>query len=123
MCQQNIGTHCINTLVLPRTLVIRDEFGFCFYQGSPNVKLSLLCHTINININLSKSEGYNFCVYDDLEAIGVEHPTDVHVEFVKLVDGLSRAHVPQHTIIQYQVIGRVEGGTVPLVVVGQVWVI
>lgn len=44
--------------------------------------------------HVSNSQGYNFCVYDDLQAIGMEHATDVHVELVKLVDGLSRAYVP-----------------------------
>ena len=53
----------------------------------------------------------------------MEHAADVHVELVKLVDGLSRAHVPQHAVVQHQVICRVEGGTVPLVVVGQVGVV
>lgn len=69
------------------------------------------------------SQGYNFCVDDDLQAIGMEHATDIHVEFVKFVDGLSRADIPQHTVVQYQVICRVEGGAVPLVVVGQVGVV
>lgn len=49
----------------------------------------------------------------------MEHAADVHVELVKLVDGLSRAHIPQHAVIQHQVVCWVEGGTVPLVVVGQ----
>lgn len=70
-----------------------------------------------------KIRGYNFRVDDDLEAVGVEHATDVHVELVKLVDGLSGAHIPQHAVVQDQVIGRVKGGTVPLVVVSQVGVI
>lgn len=46
-----------------------------------------------------KIQGYNFCVYDDFKAVGMEDSADIHVELVKLVDGLSRAHVPQHTII------------------------
>lgn len=53
----------------------------------------------------------------------MEHAADVHVELVKLVDGLSRAHVPQHAVVQHQVICGVEGGTVPLVIVSQVWVV
>lgn len=53
----------------------------------------------------------------------MEHATDVHVELVKLVDGLSRTHVPQHAVIQHQVIRGVEGGAVPLVVVSQIWVV
>lgn len=53
----------------------------------------------------------------------MEHSADVHVELVELVNGLRRAHVPQHAIIQDQVVGRVEGGAVPLVVVGQVGVV
>lgn len=53
----------------------------------------------------------------------MKHTTDVHVELVKLVDGLSRTYIPQHTVIQYQVISGVEGGTVPFVVVCQVWVV
>ena len=53
----------------------------------------------------------------------MEHAADVHVELVELVDGLSRAHVPQHAVVQHQVVRGVEGGTVPLVVVSQVWVV
>lgn len=70
-----------------------------------------------------QSEGYDLCVNDDLQTIGVEHTTDVHVELVKLVDGLSRAYIPQNAIIQNQVICWVEGGTVPLVAVCQVRVV
>lgn len=65
-----------------------------------------------------KAQGYNFGVYDDLQAVGMKHTADVHVELVKLVDGLSRAHIPQHAVVQDQVVCGVEGGTVPLVVVG-----
>lgn len=71
----------------------------------------------------SPVEGYDLCVYNDLQTIGVEHAADVHVELVKLVDGLRRAHVPQHAVVQHQVVGGVKGGTVPLVVVGQVRVV
>lgn len=53
----------------------------------------------------------------------MENAADVHVELVKLVDGLSCAHVPQHAVVENQVIRGVEGGAVPLVVVGQVWVV
>ena len=53
----------------------------------------------------------------------MKHPADVHVELVKLVDGLGRAHVPQHAVVQHQVVCGVEGGAVPLVVVGQVRVV
>lgn len=69
------------------------------------------------------AQGYNFCVYNDLQAIGMEHATDIHVELVELVDGLSCSHIPENAIIQYQVVCWVEGGTVPLVVVGQVCVV
>lgn len=65
----------------------------------------------------------NLRVDDDLQAVGVEHTTDVHVELVKFVDGLSRAHVPQHAVVQNQVVCGVEGGAVPLVVVGQTGVV
>lgn len=68
-------------------------------------------------------EGYDLCVYNDLQAVGVEHAADVHVEFVELVDGLRHTHVPQHTVVQHQVVCGVEGGAVPLVVVGQVCVV
>lgn len=68
-------------------------------------------------------KGYNFCVDDDFKAVWMKHSTDVHVELVKLVDGLSRAHIPQHTVIQHQVVRWVEGGAVSLVVVSQVWVV
>lgn len=53
----------------------------------------------------------------------MEHAADVHVELVKLVDGLSRAHVPEDAVVQHQVVGGVEGGTVLLVVVGQVGIV
>lgn len=53
----------------------------------------------------------------------MEHAADVHVELVKLVDGLSRAHIPQHAVVEHQVVRGVEGGAVPLVVVGQVRVV
>lgn len=53
----------------------------------------------------------------------MKYSADVHVELVKLVDGLSCAYIPQHAIIQHQVICWVEGGTIPLVVVGKVWVV
>lgn len=63
--------------------------------------------------------GYDLGVDDDLQAVGVEHATDVHVELVELVDGLRRPHVPKHAVVEHQVVGGVEGGAVPLVVVGQ----
>lgn len=47
----------------------------------------------------------------------MENAADVHVELVKLVDGLSRAHVPQHAVVEHQVVRGVKGGAVPLVVV------
>jgi len=53
----------------------------------------------------------------------VEDAADVHVELVELVDGLRRAHVPQHAVVQHQVVRGVEGGAVLLVVVGQVGVV
>lgn len=53
----------------------------------------------------------------------MENAADVHVELVELVDGLSRAHVPQHAVVEHQVVRGVEGGAVPLVVVGQVRVV
>lgn len=53
----------------------------------------------------------------------MEHSTDVHVELVKLVDGTSRAHVPQYAVVQHQVVSGVKGRTVPLVVIGQVRVV
>ena len=53
----------------------------------------------------------------------MEDAADVHVELVELVDGLGRAHVPEHAVVEHQVVGGVEGGTVPLVVVGQVGVV
>lgn len=53
----------------------------------------------------------------------MENAADVHVELVKLVDGLSCAHVPQHAVVEHQVVRGVEGGAVPLVVVGQVRVV
>lgn len=49
----------------------------------------------------------------------MENAADVHVELVELVDGPRRPDVPQHAVVQHQVVGGVEGGTVPLVVVGQ----
>ncbi len=63
--------------------------------------------------------GYNLSVDDDLQAVRMENAADVHVELVELVNGPRRPNVPQHTIIQHQVIGGVEGGTVSLVVVCQ----
>lgn len=51
----------------------------------------------------------------------MEHTADVHVELVELMDGPWAPHVPQHPVVQHQVVGGVEGGTVPLVVVGQGW--
>lgn len=53
----------------------------------------------------------------------MENATDVHVELVKLMDGLSRADVPHDAIVQDKVIRGVKRGTVALVVVGQVRVI
>lgn len=49
----------------------------------------------------------------------MENPADVHVELVELVDGSRPPHVPQHAVVQHQVVGGVEGGAVPLVIVGQ----
>lgn len=68
-------------------------------------------------------QGYNLCVDDDLKSIGMEDTTDVHVELIKLVYGLSRAHIPQHTVVQHQVIRGVKCRAVPLVIVGQVRVV
>lgn len=53
----------------------------------------------------------------------MEDAADVHVELVKLVDGLSGADVPHDTVVQHQVIGGVKRGTVALVVVGQIGVV
>lgn len=53
----------------------------------------------------------------------MENAADVHVELVKLVDGLRSAHVPKHAVVEHQVVRGVEGGAVPLVVVGQVRVV
>ena len=53
----------------------------------------------------------------------MEDAADVHVELVELVDGLGRADVPEHAVVEHQVVGGVEGGAVPLVVVGQVGVV
>lgn len=53
----------------------------------------------------------------------MENTTDVHVELVKLMDGLSRADVPHDAVVQDEVIRGVKRGTVALVVVGQVGVI
>lgn len=53
----------------------------------------------------------------------MEDAANVHVELVKLVDGLGRAHVPQHAVVQHQVVRGVECGAVALVVVGQVGVV
>lgn len=78
---------------------------------------------VSQKLGYADSGGYNFCVYDDLQAVGVENAADVHVELVKLVDGLSCAHVPQHAVVEHQVVRGVEGGAVPLVVVGQVRVV
>lgn len=63
--------------------------------------------------------GYDLGVDDDLQAVGMENPADVHVELVELVDGPRRPHVPQHAVVQHQVVGGAEGGAVPLVVIGQ----
>lgn len=73
---------------------------------------------IKSKIRPQKLEGYYLCVDDDFKAVGVENTTDVHVEFIKLVDGLCWTHIPHNPIIQHKVIGWIEGGTVPLVVVG-----
>lgn len=48
----------------------------------------------------------------------MEDAADVHVELVKLVDGLSGADVPHDAVVQHQVVGGVKCGTVALVVVG-----
>lgn len=48
----------------------------------------------------------------------MKNATDVHVELVKLMDGLSGADIPHDTVIQDQVIRGVKRGTVALVVVG-----
>lgn len=53
----------------------------------------------------------------------MKHAADVHVELIELVDGLGSSHIPQHSIIQHQVVCGVEGCTVPLVVVSQVRVV
>ena len=47
---------------------------------------------------------------------------DVGVELVKLVKGLAAVHVPEDAVVEHQVVGRVEGGPVPGVVVGLVGV-
>lgn len=85
-------------------------------------------HGLCLNLTLTSRradgfQGYDLGVDDDLQAVGVEDAADVHLELVELVDGLRRAHVPQHAVVQHQVVGGVEGGAVPLVVVGQVLVV
>lgn len=63
--------------------------------------------------------GYDLRVDDDLQAVGMENAADVHVKLVELVDGSRAPHVPQHAVVEHQVVGGVEGGAVPLVTVGQ----
>lgn len=75
------------------------------------------------NFNIFQSKGYNLSVYDDLQAIGVKHAADIHVELVKLVNGLSCAHIPKHSVVQHQVVCWVKSSAVFLVVVSQVWVV
>lgn len=48
----------------------------------------------------------------------MENTADVHVELVKLMDGLRGADIPHDAVIQDQVIRGVKRGTVALVVVG-----
>lgn len=49
----------------------------------------------------------------------MKHAADVHVELIELVDGPRGPHVPQHAVVQHQLVRRAERGAVPLVVVGQ----
>ena len=63
--------------------------------------------------------GYDLGVDDDLQAVGVEVSADVHVELVKFVNGSWVSDVPQHAVVQHQVVAGVKGSAIPLVVVGQ----
>ena len=42
----------------------------------------------------------------------MEHPADVTLELVKFVDWLGRPYVPQHTVIQDELVGGVKGRAV-----------
>ena len=47
----------------------------------------------------------------------MEHAADVRVELVELVHALAAVDVIEQTVVEDEVIGRVEGGAVPLVVI------
>lgn len=49
----------------------------------------------------------------------MKHAAHVHVELVKLMNGLRHSDIPQYSVVQHQVVRGVKCGTVPLVVVGQ----
>lgn len=63
--------------------------------------------------------GYNLSVGDHLQAVGVELAADGGIELVKPVDGPRRSHVPEDTIVEQQLVRRIEGGTVSSVVARQ----
>lgn len=77
----------------------------------------------NVILKTIRVRGYNLSVYDDLKAVGMKNTTDVHVELVKLMDGMWHPDIPQHPIIKNQIVGGVKGGTVLLVIIGQCRVI
>ena len=64
-------------------------------------------------------KGYNLWVDDDFQAGWMEEPTNLVLELIKLVDVLGRPHVPQHTVVQHQLVRGVKGRTVVGVVVAQ----
>lgn len=49
----------------------------------------------------------------------MEESTDLVLELIKLVDVLGRPDVPQHTVVQHQLVSGVKGCTVVGVVVAQ----
>lgn len=49
----------------------------------------------------------------------MEESTDLVLELIKLVDVLGRPDVPQHTVVQHQLVSGVKGRTVVGVVVAQ----
>ena len=53
----------------------------------------------------------------------MEYAADVRIELVKLVDGAAAVRVPQHTVAQDEIVGRVERRLVVAVVVGAVGVV
>ena len=66
---------------------------------------------------------YDLGIDDNFEAVRMENSADCRVEFVELVNEFATVDVPEHAVIQNEIVGRVECRSIARIVVGLVGVV